>query len=350
MAHKHKGKRGRGRGATTVWKSAKESAKTLMKELNDKWSKDPHDDFEADGWVKSPSGTWTRIAGKGGNGYDTGRFQSYGSFCTHKGAHFIGLAGANCEVWAGAANEGYGTDWALVISLSDSAMNDPVVKVTPDAEALLGGFFKTSYRRASVQFDWPDATAPWSVTAHDWINLAKGLSQMTGKVYIHCLGGHGRTGTALAILAHYLGWLPTDDSDPVAWLRLHYCREVVETEGQINYVERMTGRKVTAKHSHDWGKISRPAAQAASTVTTPAQASLPLASKPNTVTAGVAEGTIAMGPSATANLAGDAWTFVRDGEYKVYRGNDTLLVKTNEAGDVISTEKIYPATASTTKD
>jgi len=60
------------------------------------------------------------------------------------------------------------------------------------------------------------------------------LSHLQGRVLVHCMGGHGRTGTALAIL---LGLSGAMKKDPVAWLRKHYCEEAVETKKQIEYIQ-----------------------------------------------------------------------------------------------------------------
>jgi hypothetical protein len=48
-------------------------------------------------------------------------------------------------------------------------------------------------------------------------------------VEVGCLGGHGRTGTALACLA-VLSGVPS--SDAVAWVRTNYCTEAIETAEQ----------------------------------------------------------------------------------------------------------------------
>ncbi|HEV8065938.1 MAG TPA: protein-tyrosine phosphatase family protein [Acidimicrobiales bacterium] len=53
-------------------------------------------------------------------------------------------------------------------------------------------------------------------------------------VEIGCLGGHGRTGTALACLAVLAGVEP---SEAVAWVRSHYCSQAVETAEQAAFVE-----------------------------------------------------------------------------------------------------------------
>ena len=52
-------------------------------------------------------------------------------------------------------------------------------------------------------------------------------------VELGCLGGHGRTGTALAYLA-VLSGLPAGDA--VAWVRANYCSEAIETPDQANFV------------------------------------------------------------------------------------------------------------------
>jgi hypothetical protein len=57
------------------------------------------------------------------------------------------------------------------------------------------------------------------------------------RVEIGCLGGHGRTGTALACLATLTG-LPAGEA--VEWVRRTYCGGAVETEEQRAFVERFT--------------------------------------------------------------------------------------------------------------
>ena len=53
------------------------------------------------------------------------------------------------------------------------------------------------------------------------------------RVEVGCLGGHGRTGTALACLAVLAGH---PAADAVAWTRTHYCPKAVETPDQEAFV------------------------------------------------------------------------------------------------------------------
>ena len=52
-------------------------------------------------------------------------------------------------------------------------------------------------------------------------------------VEVGCLGGHGRTGTALACLAVLTG---TPPGEAVAWVRAEYCEKAVETDEQHAFV------------------------------------------------------------------------------------------------------------------
>lgn len=60
----------------------------------------------------------------------------------------------------------------------------------------------------------------------------------TERVEIACLGGRGRTGTALACLA-VLDGVPA--ADAVAWVRTHHHPRAVETPWQRWYVQRFRG-------------------------------------------------------------------------------------------------------------
>jgi hypothetical protein len=59
------------------------------------------------------------------------------------------------------------------------------------------------------------------------------------RVEVVCLGGRGRTGTAIACIAQLGGVLA---EDAVGWTREHYDRHAVETPWQRRYVRRFTSR------------------------------------------------------------------------------------------------------------
>jgi len=82
--------------------------------------------------------------------------------------------------------------------------------------------------------DWPDFGVP-----EDLDELRRALTDLLDRarkgerVEVGCLGGHGRTGTALACLAVLAG---TPATDAVAWVRANYCYKAVETDAQEELV------------------------------------------------------------------------------------------------------------------
>ena len=83
--------------------------------------------------------------------------------------------------------------------------------------------------------DWPDFGVPDDLVAlrvalRDLLERARSGQS----VEIGCLGGHGRTGTALACLAVATGSHP---DDAVSWVRTNYCDKAVETDQQRALVE-----------------------------------------------------------------------------------------------------------------
>lgn len=86
----------------------------------------------------------------------------------------------------------------------------------------------------NAHVEWPDFGLPADVDA-----LRSALKDLLGRarlgaiVEIGCLGGHGRTGTALACMAVLTG---TPASEAVAWVRGAYCEKAVETNEQLRFV------------------------------------------------------------------------------------------------------------------
>jgi hypothetical protein len=87
-----------------------------------------------------------------------------------------------------------------------------------------------------AHIDWPDFGLP--ANRDDMLAAFQDLltrSQRGEVVEIGCIGGHGRTGTALGVLATLAG---TRD-DPVDWVRDTYCRHAIETDEQAAFVRQL---------------------------------------------------------------------------------------------------------------
>jgi len=87
--------------------------------------------------------------------------------------------------------------------------------------------------------DWPDFGVPED-TAEVMAALRSVLARARAgeRVEVGCLGGHGRTGTALACLAVLSGH-PAGEA--VAWVRANYCADAVETADQEAFIVGLGG-------------------------------------------------------------------------------------------------------------
>jgi len=129
--------------------------------------------------------------------------------------------------------------WALPAERAGTVVgNSGAKKVLP------GVLFDEHVPTPQIVVDWPDYGIP-TLDRHWWVRLNAALRKIAGDVIVHCLGGHGRTGTAASILAVMNGW--NGEKCPVTWLREVYCRQVVECQEQIDYITRITGAKITAR-------------------------------------------------------------------------------------------------------
>lgn len=139
-----------------------------------------------------------------------------------------------CAVYAGGTlREGYHTSGTVLLSLNGAK---PIVQAH---RFPLASELTSTYTDPILVIDWPDYGIPALPKAF-WIDLIGVLKAQNMPVSIMCAGGHGRTGTALAILASLMG---IHTGDPVKWVRENYCIAAVESEGQMRYIERITGRR-----------------------------------------------------------------------------------------------------------
>lgn len=125
----------------------------------------------------------------------------------------------------------------LTAASFDSA--DPYLRrPDPDYGLYLDSRWQPPWEHAHI--NWPDFGLPADRDA-----VLKSLMTLVHRaragerVEVGCLGGHGRTGTALACLAVMTGH-PADDA--VKWVRANYCPDAVETSEQEAFVTAMDYR------------------------------------------------------------------------------------------------------------
>ncbi len=181
----------------------------------------------------------------------------YKSNCTHDEAVPVfqakGKKGTGGEVWAGAKTELMDErGWDLIISAVGFAdfLKNPIAG-NEEARQLLPEALFTFKPVPCIGIEWPDRGTP-NLPREWWVMMAKVIRGMPkgSKVGLCCMGGHGRTGTMLAILAVLLGQVKKGKC-PVAWVRKNYCKEAVESNSQADYVEEITGVMVAASPSDE---------------------------------------------------------------------------------------------------
>jgi hypothetical protein len=105
----------------------------------------------------------------------------------------------------------------------------------PDFAVYLDAYWQPPWPHTHV--DWPDFGVPAdSAAANRCLEDLVGRAHDGQSVEVGCLGGHGRTGTALGCLAALTGVAPTE---AVAWVRANYCPLAIETDEQVAFVEHL---------------------------------------------------------------------------------------------------------------
>lgn len=134
--------------------------------------------------------------------------------------------------------------WDLVINLSGYSNMSPDVQGFNGADKACAGFIAESPTRIEYPelcIDWADSKAPYQ-RRRDWRRLMYDLQGFHGDVLIHCIGGHGRTGTLLVVLGVLSEAIPQNE-DPVTYIRTKYCEKTVESWDQLEYLTKMIGVK-----------------------------------------------------------------------------------------------------------
>lgn len=147
-------------------------------------------------------------------------------------------------------------NWAMTVACTDyPAKFENLIAVNAAAKKIVPAALYKFPEVPALSIDWGDHEAP-SLPIEWWAGLTEWLFTLNGPVAFYCLGGHGRTGTALAILAGLSGLVGNND-DPVAWVHEHYCKKACESQAQLDYIEEITGLEVRVKPSGFGAVVNR---------------------------------------------------------------------------------------------
>jgi hypothetical protein len=163
----------------------------------------------------------------------------------HKDGSYLFTIG-QARIHAGSRRTQY-DNFQLCINLLGTSEQDFIFSQNKE----VGSRFKRTQKilhieqKPEIIFNWPDGSAP-VLTKKEWLVFIEELSAIKGNVLIHCWGGHGRTGTLLAILGFLSGAMK---GDCIKYLRERYCEKAVETEAQFKYLEKTIGLTTNEKPS-----------------------------------------------------------------------------------------------------
>ena len=183
-----------------------------------------------------------------------------GMQCTHKDVKPVLVIG-KCEVWGGRETQVMprADEFECIISLlGHYKPKASKFTISRGSRRVFSQLSAYQQRRNNVLcVDWPDMQAPL-LDRGFWMALAEDLGKITGKAAIYCMGGHGRTGTALCALAQVVQHPPAVESgDIIQWIREVYCAEAVETASQVEYLRRelkvVTSVKSGGSKGSGWG-------------------------------------------------------------------------------------------------
>lgn len=88
-----------------------------------------------------------------------------------------------------------------------------------------------------VSLDWPDMSAPTRVRLKFWERLLAVLPEHT---CISCIGGHGRTGSAMGALLVAGGM---EGEEAIRQVREKHCKHAIETAGQADYIRSLSKQR-----------------------------------------------------------------------------------------------------------
>ena len=219
-------------------KKAKKSQR--RKKNGNKWSKKSKKSKKNEGDDMSywSDGHWS---GGWGHTYSTGSNYVSKQGC-HTGNPLVFTTDDGIEVYAGGTSR-QGA-WYRMDPYPDLAIGPRQVigKSSSDATIAPEGFTCSQYIEAAsvpkVLIDFPDYNIPQDIDRPFWVALVEDIRRLGFKrISTQCVGGHGRTGVQLAILAHLFGVTEQPDSASlIRWVRDRYCVHAVEAGSQQQYV------------------------------------------------------------------------------------------------------------------
>ena len=174
----------------------------------------------------------------------------------HSNAYSYGNYGSwsTCEHWRDEVKLG---EYTVYVSASSDKSSSKDTDIVPD----YGFYFSTiswthkltitpdfpselipiAFKYPCVFYDWTDYGVPRSPYILQLVKAAAELIREGKKLDIGCMGGHGRTGTFVALLAVEL--LGAKAAEAIGMVRDNHCKEAIETYSQRAFIYGFAGEK-----------------------------------------------------------------------------------------------------------
>lgn len=152
--------------------------------------------------------------------------------CIHKGQDSI-MQVHGCNIFASSSFYGdeEGAEFGLVLNCANTGLT--AMTVPPKMRHLLKYYQPTN---RVIKVPWKDFGGP-PVTFEFWPALVQELTGVPD-LLVFCIGGHGRTGTALAAI-----WIAANPKisgvEAINLVRKVYCVDAIEAVEQVDYLVRM---------------------------------------------------------------------------------------------------------------
>ena len=145
------------------------------------------------------------------------------------------IDGGDWGVWAGKKEDCKyrAKDFDVILNLTFNSIKEPHVIPIPELQK----YEDVDCGFKEIQLDWPDY-GTINMPRQFWIDLLLYLEKNKLRMLVFCTGGHGRTGTACAVMMCLaLDYTP---EQAINWIHRHYCTSAIETVGQESYIKRMS--------------------------------------------------------------------------------------------------------------
>jgi protein-tyrosine phosphatase len=165
----------------------------------------------------------------------TGKTSGYTKSCTHKPTKII--TGKGWEIWAAEKYEALDhlNDFGLLLNCSGISVKSRPKHKLP--KSLMQYVEPETVTAKEFLLDWPDYGAI-NLRPAFWSAVTSYFLKHKSKVLVFCVGGHGRTGTALACLL--ITSCNMTAKQATKWVRESYCKHAIEGQKQEDYIHKVS--------------------------------------------------------------------------------------------------------------